>query len=42
MKNEKESKLNEVWETPLITILDVNEKTEGSPTISDDGLGDGS
>jgi hypothetical protein len=37
MKNEEENKLNEVWETPEITVLDVNEKTEyGFSGTSDD------
>jgi len=28
MKNDGEDYLNEVWETPIITVLDVNKKTE--------------
>jgi hypothetical protein len=27
MKNEEENKLNEVWETPEVTMLDVNKDT---------------
>jgi hypothetical protein len=32
MKNEKENKLNEVWKTPEITVLNVNENTENGVT----------
>lgn len=41
MRNSEETKLDEVWVTPEITMQNVNEKTEGDPTIGDDGLGDG-
>ena len=31
MKNDEENDLNEVWETPEITVLSINEETELSP-----------
>jgi len=31
MKNDEENKLNAFWETPEITVLNVNEKTEYGP-----------
>lgn len=30
-----------VWSKPRMEIVSVTELTEGDPTISDDGLGDG-
>jgi hypothetical protein len=37
MKNEKENKLNVVWETPKIIVLDANNGTEASAgLIADD------
>jgi len=37
MKNREKNKLNEVWETPEITVLNVNEKTENGFSGSSDG-----
>jgi len=36
MKNNEENNHNEVWETPEITVLDVNEKTENGLNDSSD------
>jgi hypothetical protein len=37
MKNEKENKLNETWETPEMTVLNVNENTKFGVGPGDDG-----
>ena len=42
MKNNEENKLNEVCETPEITVLNVNEKTELGEDGTSDGYGVGS
>lgn len=39
MKKEQENKLNEVWETPEVTVLGVNGGTELEVTFEgDDGV----
>jgi hypothetical protein len=39
MKNEEENKLNEVWETPMLTALNLNEDTKTTKhTSGSDGL----
>jgi hypothetical protein len=41
MKNNEENKLNEVWETPEVIVLNVNKDTElgGSTPSGDTDLG---
>ena len=38
MKNEKEeNKLNEIWERPEVTVLDVNTDSEAGLATNEDG-----
>jgi len=34
--NEEENKLNEIWETPEVTVLNVNEDTENGEGLDYD------
>lgn len=36
-----EDSVQRPWAAPTMIVYDIDEVTEGDPTISDDGLGDG-
>ena len=40
-QNNQMKQITEIWIKPEITVASVTEETQGDPTISDDGLGDG-
>ena len=38
MKGEEENELNEIWESPEVTVLNVNGNTEAGANAGEDGI----